>query len=69
MSHERVRLVGRLFAAARSRYDESWVQDLAERLTALDFGNWIILFGASLLLTVLPLIILLSSLADERIAN
>src|SRR5437588_8790187 len=67
MSQEKVRLVGRVFAAVRSRYDGSWVQDLAERLTALDFGNWIILFGASLLLTVLPLIILLSSLANERI--
>jgi membrane protein len=67
VSREKVRLVGRIFAAVRSRYDGSWIQDLAERLTALDFGNWIILFGASLLLTVLPLILLLSSLANERI--
>src|SRR5438477_7245963 len=67
MSQQKVRLVGLVFAAVRSRYDRSWVQDLAGRLTALDFGNWIILFGASLLLTVLPLIILLSSLANERI--
>jgi membrane protein len=67
MSQEKVRLVGRVFAAVRRRYDGSWIQGLAERLTALDFGNWIILFGASLLLTVLPLVILLSSLANERI--
>src|ERR1700704_7013735 len=67
MSQEKVPLVGRVFAAVRSRYDGSWVQGLAERLATLDFGNWIILFGASLLLTVLPLIILLSSLANERI--
>jgi membrane protein len=67
MSQEKVRLVGRVFAAVRRRYEGSWIQGLAERLTALDFGNWIILFGASLLLTVLPLVILLSSLANERI--
>lgn len=67
MSQEKVRLVGRVFAAVRRRYDGSWIQHLAERLTALDFGNWIILFGASLLLTVLPFVILLSSLANERI--
>src|SRR6476620_6145405 len=67
MSQENVRVVGRIFAAVRGRYDGSWVQGLTERINALDFGNWIILFGASLLLTVLPLIILLSSLANERI--
>jgi membrane protein len=52
---------------ARSRYEGSWLQDLVERLGAVDFGNSIILFGAALLLSVLPLIILLSSAADERI--
>ena len=59
--------VRRLLARVRRRYDGSWVEELTERINALDFGNWIILFGASLLLTVLPLIILLSSLANERI--
>src|SRR5438270_8295696 len=59
--------VRRLFARVRRRYGGSWAEELTERVKALDFGNWIILFGASLLLTVLPLIILLSSLANERI--
>jgi membrane protein len=67
MAQENGGLVRRVVAAVRRRYEGSWVQDLAERLAVLDFGSWIILFGASLLLTVLPLIILLSSLANERI--
>jgi hypothetical protein len=33
----------------------------------VEFGNWIILFGASLLLSVLPLIILLSAFANSRV--
>lgn len=64
---ENVGLVRRGIDRARRRYEGSWVQDLAARLAAVEFGNWIILFGASLLLAVLPLIILLSSLANERI--
>jgi membrane protein len=67
MLDENVKPVRRAFAAARRGYEGSWVQDLAARLVTLEFGNWIILFGASLLLAVLPLIILLSSIADERI--
>jgi membrane protein len=67
MVQENVGPVRRAVAAVRRRYEGSWVQDLAERLAALDFGSWIIQFGASLLLTVLPLIILLSSLANERV--
>ncbi len=33
----------------------------------MEFGNWIILFGASFLLSVLPLIILLSAFANSRV--
>jgi membrane protein len=51
----------------RSRLRGSSIEELAARLKALDFGNAIVLFGAALLLSVLPLIILLSSLANERI--
>jgi membrane protein len=58
---------GRTTAAVRRRYEGSWLQDLIARLGAVEFGNSIILFGAALLLSVLPLIILLSSVADERI--
>lgn len=57
----------RRFASARLRFEGSWLGDLNTRLGAIDFGNAIVLFGASLLLCALPLIILLSSAADERI--
>src|SRR5690242_16738131 len=54
-------------AAARSRYDASWAGGVGRELKALDFVNWITMFGAALLWSALPLIILLSSLANERI--
>ena len=53
--------------AARSRYEASWAGEIGRSLKALDFVNWITVFGASLLWSVLPMVILLSSLADERI--
>lgn len=51
----------------RRRYQGSVVQDLTKGLGDVEFGNWIILFGASFLLSVLPLIILLSALANSRV--
>ena len=48
--------------ACRSRYEGSAVQEFFSHLRALDFGNQIILFGAALLLSVLPIVILLSAL-------
>jgi membrane protein len=57
----------RLVGGARRRFEGSAVQDFARQLGALDFVNSIVLFGASLLLSVLPFIILLSSLANRRI--
>ena len=51
----------------RSRYEGSAAQEFARHLVALDFGNQIVLFGAALLLTVLPIIILLSTFATARI--
>lgn len=54
-------------AGARRRYEGSWAEDVVTRLRALDLGEWTLLFGAELLWSVLPLIILLSSLATERI--
>jgi len=53
--------------AARVRYERSWVQDIVAQLKALDFINWTTIFGAELLWSALPFIILLSSLANERI--
>lgn len=67
MWQQNTEIVRRAVDAAARRFEGSWLQALTTRLAALDFGNWIILFGAALLLSVLPLIILLSSLANERI--
>src|SRR4051794_16597844 len=54
-------------AAIRARYRASWAGELGRELRTLDFVNWITVFGASLLWSALPLIILLSSLANEQI--
>jgi len=51
----------------RQRYEGSVAHDLVKGLSRLEFGNWIILFGASFLLSVLPLIILLSAFANHRV--
>jgi membrane protein len=53
--------------AWRARYDGSFVQDLAKGLGAVDFGDRILVFGACLLLSVLPLIIVLSAFASHQI--
>jgi membrane protein len=49
------------------RYQGSAAQDLFKGLSDVEFGNWIILFGASFLLSVLPLILLLSAFANSRV--
>jgi membrane protein len=51
----------------RDRYEGSAAEDLIKGLGEVEFGNWIILFGASFLLSVLPLIILLGALANTRV--
>jgi len=56
-----------LAVAVRRRFEGSPAQIFTRHLTALDFTNTIILFGAALLVSVLPFIILLSSLANHRI--
>jgi membrane protein len=53
--------------AVRERYEKSWTGEIGRQLKALDFVNWITIFGAALLWSALPLIILLSSLADTKI--
>jgi membrane protein len=57
----------RLLSAARARYEGSWVQAIVARLNALDAFAWTTIFGAELLWSALPFIILLSSLANQRI--
>jgi hypothetical protein len=44
----------RCVSAARDRFKGSAAQDFFSRLGVLDFVNSIVLFGASLLLSVLP---------------
>jgi membrane protein len=53
--------------AARGRYEGSWVQAFVAQLKALHVFDWTTIFGAELLWSALPFIILLSSLANERI--
>jgi membrane protein len=53
----------------RDWYDGSFAQDFVKGLGAVDFGDRIIIFGACLLLSVLPLIIVLSALAGHRIED
>lgn len=58
-----------VLAAARARYERSWVSDLLEQLNALEFFEWTTTFGAELLWSALPFLILLSSLANHRIED
>ena len=51
----------------RARYEGSFAQDFVRGLGAVDFGDRIIIFGACLLLSVLPLIIVVSTYASHRI--
>ena len=57
----------RIVRAVRARYEGSWVDDIVSQLLALHFFDWTTIFGAELLWSALPFIIVLSSLADTRI--
>lgn len=57
----------RRLAAAQRRFEGSWVGAFAKELKVLNAVEWTTIFGAELLWSVLPLLILLSSLANERI--
>jgi len=56
-----------LLAVLRRRYKGPWIEDIVADLKVLDVGNAIVVFGAGMLTAVLPLIILLGVLANERI--
>jgi membrane protein len=58
---------GRIAGAWHDHYDGSAAQELFSRLGELDFFNWVLLFGATLLLTILPIILLLGAFASERV--
>jgi membrane protein len=59
----------KLPAGWRARYEGSFAHDLLRGLGAVDFGDRIIIFGACMLLSVLPLIIVLSAYASHRIQD
>ena len=54
-------------AWARDRFEGSLAQSFLTRLKILDFANQAMLFGAGLLVSLLPLVILLSAFASQRI--
>ena len=64
MVRDRARLQA---AAARGRYEGSWLEDIVAQLRALHFFDWTTIFGAELLWSALPFIIILSSVANTRI--
>jgi membrane protein len=53
----------------RSRYEGSLAHAFVEKVGALDFGSWILIFGANLMPSVLPIIILLSAFANVHVQD
>ena len=60
---------GKRLLAARRRLEGTWLGDLFAQLKRLEIVEWTTIFGAELLWSVLPLLILLSVLADTRIED
>lgn len=60
---------GRLTRSWRGRYERSFVRDVISGLGTVGFVDRIVIFGASLLVSVLPLIIVLSAFASHRIQD
>jgi membrane protein len=54
-------------AATRQRYQGSLAQSFITQLKVLDFANQAMLFGAGLLVSLLPFVILLSAFASQRV--
>jgi membrane protein len=54
-------------AAARNRFEGSLAHRVVRELKVLDFSAQIMLFGASMLLSLLPFLILLSAFASYRV--
>ncbi len=57
----------KLLAWARDRFEGSFAQSFLMRLKALDFASQATLFGAGLLVSLLPFVILLSAFASQRV--
>jgi membrane protein len=54
-------------ASVRDRYEGSLAQSFLAGLKALDFADQAMLFGAGLLVSLLPFVILLSAFASQRV--
>jgi membrane protein len=62
------RMAGRKpLAAARDRYEGSFWQRFFRELGALEFFDQTMLFGANLLISLIPLLVLLSAFANQRV--
>ena len=57
----------RALASAQDRFDGSLAQSFLARLKALEFADQAMLFGAGLLVPLLPFVILLSAFASQRV--
>jgi membrane protein len=59
--------VGNALSAARVRFEGSLAGSFIRQLRTLDFANQAVLFGAGLLVSLLPFVILLSAFASQRV--
>jgi membrane protein len=59
--------VGNALSAARVRFEGSLAGSFIRQLRAFDFANQAMLFGAGLLVSLLPFVILLSAFASQRV--
>src|SRR5215469_5989629 len=57
----------KVLAWAHDRFEGSLAQSFLTRLKVLDFANQAVLFGAGLLVSLLPFVILLSAFASQRV--
>jgi membrane protein len=57
----------KIVAAARDRYEGSLAQGFVLQLRAIDFSDQVMLFGAGMLVSLLPFLILLSAFASNRV--
>ena len=58
-----------VLAWVRDRFEGSLAHSFLMRLQALDFGSQVMLFGAGLLVSLLPFLILLSAFASHRLGD
>lgn len=61
--------VSRVVAASRRRYEGSAAEEFGRRLKGINLFTTITMFGATFLMSTLPLIILVSALASRRVED